>query len=92
MSENLKTSRYRNGGYIPYVLGNDSWRWQTIGAWSYYNHNEANNSIFGKLYNWYTTQGDTLCPIGWGVPTSAEWLTLITYSFFFYKKKDHQED
>ncbi|MBU6169550.1 MAG: hypothetical protein KGQ86_10960 [Bacteroidetes bacterium] len=79
MSENLKTSRYRNGGSIPYVLGNTDWQALTTGAWSYYNHDEANNAVYGKLYNWYTTLGDTLCPTGWHVPSDAEWTTLATY-------------
>jgi len=79
MSENLKTSRYRNGGSIPYVLGNTDWQALTTGAWSYYNHDAANDPIYGKLYNWYTTLGDTLCPTGWGVPTDAEWTILTTY-------------
>ena len=76
MSENLKTSRYRNGGSIPNVTDNTLWSNSTIGAWSYYNNDETNNAIYGKLYNWYTTLGDTLCPTGWGVPTDAEWTTL----------------
>jgi uncharacterized protein (TIGR02145 family) len=79
MSENLKTSRYRNGGSIPYVVGNADWQALTTGAWSYYDHDAANDPIYGKLYNWYTTLGDTLCPTGWGVPTDAEWTTLTTY-------------
>ena len=79
MSENLKTSRYRNGGSIPYVVGNADWAALTTGAWSYYDHNAANDPIYGKLYNWYTTLGDTLCPAGWGVPTDDEWTTLTTY-------------
>jgi uncharacterized protein (TIGR02145 family) len=79
MSENLKTSRYRNGGSIPYVVGNSDWQALTTGAWSNYNHDAANDPIYGKLYNWYTTLGDTLCPTGWGVPTDAEWTTLTTY-------------
>jgi len=79
MSENLKTSRYRNGGSIPYVVGNTDWASLTTGAWSYYDHDEANNAVYGKLYNWYTTLGDTLCPAGWHVPTDAEWTTLTTY-------------
>jgi uncharacterized protein (TIGR02145 family) len=33
MSENLKTSRYRNGGPIPYVVGNSDWQALTTGAW-----------------------------------------------------------
>ncbi len=76
MSENLKTSRYRNGGSIPYVVGNTDWQALTTGAWSNYNHDAANDTIYGKLYNWGTTLGDTLCPAGWGVPTDAEWTTL----------------
>ena len=79
MIENLKTSRYRNGGLIPNVTDNTAWSNSTIGAWSYYNNAEANNAIYGKLYNWYTTLGDTLCPTGWGVPTDAEWTTLTNY-------------
>jgi uncharacterized protein (TIGR02145 family) len=79
MSENLKTSRYRNGGSIPYVVGNTEWQALTTGAWSYYNHDEANNAVYGKLYNWYTVKGDTLCPSGWHVPTDAEWTTLTTF-------------
>ncbi len=77
--QNLKTTRYRNGGNIPYVLGNTDWQAHTTGAWSYYDHDSSNDAIYGKLYNWYTTQGDTLCPTGWHVPTNAEWTILTTY-------------
>ena len=79
MSENLKTSHYRNGGPIPNVMGNADWQALATGAWSNYNHDAANDVIYGKLYNWYTTIGDTLCPTGWGVPTDAEYTILITY-------------
>jgi uncharacterized protein (TIGR02145 family) len=79
MSENLKTSRYRNGGLIPNVTDGTAWRNSPTGAWSYYNNDVSNNAIYGKLYNWYTTRGDTLCPTGWGVPTDAEWTTLTNY-------------
>jgi uncharacterized protein (TIGR02145 family) len=79
MNENLKTSRYRNGGSIPYVVGNADWQALTTGAWSYYDHDVANNAIYGKLYNWYSTQGDTLCPIGWRVPSDADFSLLSGY-------------
>jgi uncharacterized protein (TIGR02145 family) len=79
MCENLKTSRYRNGGSIPYVVGNADWQALTTGAWSYYDHDVANNAIYGKLYNWFTTKGDTLCPTDWHVPTDAEWTVLTDY-------------
>ena len=77
--QNLKTTRYRNGGNIPYVLGNTDWQALTTGAWIYYDHDAANNAIYGKLYNWFTTQGDTLCPTGWHVPSDAEWIILTDY-------------
>jgi len=77
--QNLKTTRYKNGGNIPYVLGNSDWQNLTTGAWSYYTHNTSTNAVYGKLYNWFTTKGDTLCPTGWHVPTDTEWSTLTTY-------------
>ncbi len=80
MKENLRVSRYRNGGQIPNVTtDNTGWGNLTTGAWSYYNNDVSNNAIYGKLYNWYTTKGDTLCPTGWHVPTNAEWTTLTNY-------------
>jgi uncharacterized protein (TIGR02145 family) len=82
MRENLKTSRYRNGGSIPNVTDNTTWSNLSIGgtgAWSNYENNTSNNDIYGKLYNWYTTLGDTLCPTGWRVPTWAEYTAFTTY-------------
>lgn len=79
MSENLRTTKYRNGSPITNVTGNSEWQDLKTGAWSYYNNNDSNNTIFGKLYNWYATQGDTLCPLGWHVPSDEEWSILINY-------------
>lgn len=79
MSENLKTSRYRNGGSITY-FNEGIWReWYTYGAWNYFNNDATNNEVYGKLYNWFSTQGDTLCPTGWHVPTDTEWTILTDY-------------
>ena len=79
MSENLKTSRYRNGNSIPNVIGNMAWQALTTGTWSNFNFDSTKDKIYGKLYNWYTTKGDTLCPIGWHVPSDAEWIILTNY-------------
>ena len=76
MSENLKTSRYRNGGSIPYVVGNADWQALTTGAWNYLFHNESNNLNLGKLYNGYALDNN-ICPIGWHIPTDNEW-TILT--------------
>lgn len=80
MVENLKTTKYRNGDAIPNVTDNDAWHNLTSGAYCNYN-NDANNAIiYGRLYNWYTVS-DTrnIAPVGWHVPTDAEWTVLITY-------------
>jgi uncharacterized protein (TIGR02145 family) len=79
MNENLKTTKYRNGSTIPNIVANSDWQSLTYGAWSYYDNNVSNNAVYGKLYNWYATQGDSLCPLGWHVPSDAEWTILTTY-------------
>jgi len=45
-------------------------------AWCYYDNNPANDTIFGKLYNWYAAIDESLCPEGWHIPSDEEWKTL----------------
>lgn len=75
MSENLKVTRFSNGDSIPQET-------QTAydPAWLYYSNNAANDSIYGKLYTG-STPGDNrnVCPIGWHVPSNADWTTLINF-------------
>jgi uncharacterized protein (TIGR02145 family) len=84
MAENLKTAKYNDGTTIPNISDNTLWENNISGAWCYYGNNAANNTKFGKLYNWYavskTTNGNkNICPTGWHVPTHAEWTVLIDY-------------
>ena len=84
MAENLKVTKYNDGTSIPNISDNTQWSNLTTGAWSYYNNDAANNAKYGKLYNWYavspTTNGNkNVCPIGWHVPTDAEWTVLTDY-------------
>jgi uncharacterized protein (TIGR02145 family) len=44
-----------------------------------YNNNEVNRSIYGGLYTYSQVMSPGFCPIGWHVPTIAEWRTLIDY-------------
>ena len=81
MEKNLNTSFYRNGDTIPYVTDATAWAGLTTGAWCYYNNDPANGEIYGKLYNWYAVKDSThggLAPLGWHIPTDAEWTTLTT--------------
>ena len=79
MSKNLRVSKYRNGDPIPTNLNNTVWQNDTSGAYAIYNNTTTNDSIYGKLYNWYAVADPRgLCPVGWHVPSDAEWQTLET--------------
>jgi uncharacterized protein (TIGR02145 family) len=80
MQKNLAVSKYRNGDPIPTGLDNATWQSTTSGAYTIYNNDAYNNTIYGKLYNWYAaTDSRGLCPTGWHAPSDAEWTTLINY-------------
>lgn len=76
-ADNLATDQYRNGDLIPTGLDNATWQSTTAGTFAIYNNDVANDAIYGKLYNWYTTVDSRgLCPTGWHVPTDCEWMYL----------------
>jgi uncharacterized protein (TIGR02145 family) len=79
MAENLKVSHYRNGDLIPVVTNNNTWAGLSTGATCWYNNDSATyNCPYGKLYNWYAAvDARNLCPVGWHVPTDAEWNILV---------------
>jgi uncharacterized protein (TIGR02145 family) len=80
MAENLRSATYSNGEPIPNVTLNTAWIQLNSGGWCNYNNDAANDSVYGKLYNWYTTVDPrSLCPSGWHVPTNAEWTVLTDY-------------
>ena len=86
---NLDVTTYRDGTPIPQVTDPTQWANLTTGAWCYYNNDPANNSVYGKLYNWYAVAGihdndpntpnKILAPTGWHVPTDDEWTTLSAF-------------
>jgi uncharacterized protein (TIGR02145 family) len=80
MSENLKTTHYCNGNLIPNIINETQWSGLATGAWCYYENLSSNNTIYGKLYNWYTVSDSrNLCPCGWHVPFENEWTILTEY-------------
>ena len=78
MTENLRTTRYRDSTLIPLVLDNSVWSSQVMPGYSWYNDDVNNKNSYGALYNWYAVNSGKLCPTGWHVPTDAEWTTLTT--------------
>jgi uncharacterized protein (TIGR02145 family) len=79
MQENLKTTRYNDGSAVAGGLSDAAWQANTSGAYAIYDNNAANNSTYGKLYNWYAVNSGKLAPAGWHIPSDAEWKTLTTY-------------
>ena len=80
MAENLRTSRYNNGDSIPNLQNSNYWTNYTL-AWSYYDNNSTNHIPFGRLYQWDVVGNGfwDVCPVGWHVPSNAEWNQLISY-------------
>ena len=87
MRENLRTTRYSDGTYIP--AGTTT---STSEAYRYApNNNPDNVPAYGYLYNWRAAMGGTpsvgeipsavqgICPVGWHLPTSEEWDQLEDY-------------
>ena len=84
MKQNLKTTHFKNGSVITYPgTDNNAWfnAWQNnIKTYAWYNNDEPTyKNTYGALYNWHAVNTGNLCPMGWHVPTDAEWTTLTTY-------------
>ncbi len=81
MAENLKTTKYRNGDPIPNVTSNVEWSALTTAAYSCYNNDFATyGEVYGMFYNWYAVADSrNIAPLGWHVPTDAEWETMNSY-------------
>ena len=87
MKENLRTTHYANGTSIE--LGSST---STTTDYRYYPGNSSSNvSTYGYLYNWKAVMGGSssssanpsgvqgICPMGWHVPSHAEWTELTDY-------------
>ena len=80
MVENLKTMHYRDGTPIPNVTDAEEWKNLKSGAYCDYNNDAKNSDTYGRLYNWYAaTDSHNIAPIGFHVPSDAEWKILTDY-------------
>lgn len=79
MAENLRSVRYANGDSIGTTLNatkdvskDSAPKYQWV-----YEGQEANSTIYGRMYTWYAvTDPRNVCPAGWHVTTEAEWRDL----------------
>jgi uncharacterized protein (TIGR02145 family) len=90
MVENLKTTMFNDGTPIPLVKNSKEWENLKTPAYCWYNDKPSTyKDTYGALYNWYTVNTGRLCPVGWHVPTDAEWRTLTNFlgdSVYFVKE------
>ena len=80
--EDLKTTKYRNGDTIgttnPTTLDISS-EIEPKYQWAY-NGDESNVTTYGRLFTWYAaTDKRNIAPVGWHVPSNAEWDTLTNF-------------
>lgn len=84
-ADNLRVTHYQNGDPIPLVTEATVWdtlMLSSLGAYCDYNNDSALSTLYtyGRLYNYYAVvDSRNLCPLGWHVPSDAEWTTLGTY-------------
>jgi uncharacterized protein (TIGR02145 family) len=80
MTENLKTTKYKDETPIPFVTDPSAWAILNAPGYCWYNNDEASNkNTYGALYNWLTVNTGKLCPAGWHMPSDAEWHQLMLF-------------
>jgi|WetSurSiteA1Bulk_404760.scaffolds.fasta_scaffold04582_6 uncharacterized protein (TIGR02145 family) len=79
MAENLRTTKYNDGTEIPPIESNYAWSELTTPAYCCYNNEISNKEVYGALYNWYAVNTGKLCPVGFHVPSDAEWHELALF-------------
>ena len=92
MAENIRTIKYTSGSDITLASTDEEWGafTATSKGYCYYDFIPANGPVYGALYTWAgamdgaasTTSAPSgkqgVCPVGWHVPSIAEWIVLTT--------------
>ncbi|MBO4655588.1 MAG: hypothetical protein J5644_08585, partial [Bacteroidales bacterium] len=87
LKENIRTTHYTDGTEIPVGSGGEN-----DGIYRCYpDNNESNVAVYGYLYPWNAAMRGAssstanpsgvqgICPVGWHVPSPAEWTQLTNY-------------
>jgi uncharacterized protein (TIGR02145 family) len=67
--------------YQTVVIGTQTWMARNLNYNAYgskcYDNNEANCTIYGRLYTWEAA--NNVCPSGWHLPSNTEWNVLMKF-------------
>ena len=79
-AENLRTTRLNDGTPITQLQESNDWVNTQEPAFCWYNNDfDGYGNTYGNLYNWHAVNTAKLSPVGWHIPTLAEWDTLVKY-------------
>jgi len=80
MVQNLNVDKFQNGDAIPHAKTDEDWKKALRDdqpAWCYYDNDPANETKYGKLYNWYAVNDPRgIAPKGWHVASINDWESL----------------
>lgn len=80
MAENLRTSKFANGDYIPNISDSTEWANADSSAFCWKENNPVEDTVTGKIYNWYAINDSRkLCPTDWHVANKSDWDELLDY-------------
>jgi uncharacterized protein (TIGR02145 family) len=79
MAENLRTTRYNDGGSVLLTTDADAWNNLVSDGFCWYNNDASYKETYGAIYNGYAVVSSNLCPAGWHVPSIEEWQDLSTF-------------
>jgi uncharacterized protein (TIGR02145 family)/uncharacterized repeat protein (TIGR02543 family) len=78
-------------GTQTWMAENLNWAGDNGNLGACYNNSASNCNTYGRLYNWHTVMAGSpssssspsgrrgICPVGWHVPSDAEWMTLVNF-------------
>ena len=80
IAENLKTTKYNDSTAIHLATDNYTWSGLSGPGYCWYDNDSVSyKEPYGALYNWASVNTGNLCPLGWHVPTDADWTSLIDF-------------
>ncbi len=81
MGENLRATVLNDATPLKLIKDGKEWSASLVPAYCYYNNKRSDFMYtYGPLYNWFAVNTGKLCPVGWHVPSKADWEQLFKFT------------